>query len=165
MDFFIREIEENDYIKIAKLYKKLRLVWAENMFSFYSKKRKLSKIKSYSQIVDDVIIKKYKTENSKFLVLLVDNKLVWFIYWKLFFPENEIFLWIDYIWWELCHLYIDEEYRWKWFSTKLRDKLFEWFKENNVDIMEIWVNQDNPSYKIYKKWWFESKYCCVNKEL
>lgn len=165
MNYKIREIEEKDYLEVAILYKKLRQISEIYMFEWYSKLMINSWMKSDEQVILDVIIPKYKKENSKFFVLEIKNKIVWFIYWSLFFNDDIISVYNDYkyIWWELNHLFIDENYRWLWYSSKLRDKLFKWFKEQNVSFIEIWVNNTNPSYEIYKKWGFEEKFCYVSK--
>lgn len=165
MKYTIREIQEKDFLQIAILYKKLRKVSENYMFEWYSTLMKNAWMKLDEQVIIDVIKPKYLKENSKFFVLEVDKKIVWFIYWTLFFNDDLISVYNDYkyIWWELNHLFVDEKYRWNWFSTKLKDELFKWFKEQKVSFIEIWVNNSNPSYKIYKKWWFEERFCYVSK--
>lgn len=164
MNYKIREIQERDYLEVAKLYKNLRKIGEEYMFSFYSNYRKNTKMKADIEIANNIIKKKTLKKDTKFLILEINWKINWFIYWSIFYPEDEVYIKNDYVWWELNHIFINEEYRWKWFSIKLRDELFKWFKGKNVEIIEISVNQDNPSYEIYKKWWFESKFCYVSKE-
>ena len=165
MNYKIREILKSDYLEVAVLYKKLKIYWREYMFDFYANYRKGAEMKSDSDVALNVIKKKHLEKNSKFLVLEVDNKVVWFIYGTLFRHEDWVYKINDLILWELKHIFIDEIYRWKWFSIILRDSLFEWFIQNNVKVVEIWVNPDNPVFKIYKKWGFNSKYCFVSKEL
>lgn len=165
MEYNIREIEERDYLQVALLYKKLRQGGGKYMFPFYFKIRESAKIIADEEIVTRVIKPKSILKNSKFYVLEIEEEILWFIYWTLSFSNHDIYEWLDYVWWELSHLFVDNSCRWKWFSTKLRDKLFWYFEQNKVKIIEIWVNQDNPAMEIYKKWWFTSKYCYVSKEV
>lgn len=132
---------------------------------FYTKQSIWKQIKSDEDIANSVIKSKALKKDSRFLVLEIDNKIEWFIYWTLDSADTELYDSLDYIIWELNHIFVSDKFRWKWFSKILRDNLFEWFKEKGVWLIEIWVNQDNPAYNIYKSWWFESKFCYVSKDL
>lgn len=165
MDFVIRDIDEKDFLKIARLFKKLRRVSEKYMFEFYSEYRKWTKMKSDEDVVNDVIKPKVFAKNSKFLVLEIDWFIAGFAYWSLFVPNSEVYVENDYVWWDFKHMFIDEEYRWNWFASKLRDALFSWFESKEVKVVEIGMNPDNPVWDIYKKWWFESKFCSMSRKL
>lgn len=165
MEYIIREIEEKDYLETARLYKKLRVWWSQFMFPFYHKIREGAKLLSDDEVIKQVVKPKVWAKHSKFYVLEVNNSIRWFIYWTLSFSNHDVYEGLNYAWWELNHIYIDDLCRWKWLASKLRNKLFWYFEANNVKIIEIWVNQDNPAMKMYQKWWFESKYYYVTKEV
>lgn len=162
----IRRAKKDECIKIARLYKELRSSSIGYLFPFYMEQRKTKKMRTDEYVAENIIKPKIELEKSRFYVLEFKDTIVWFIYWTLFTSwDTDLYENLDYIWWELNHIFIEKEHRWKWLWSKLRDKLFEYFKSNNVRVIEISVNQDNPSYQIYKKWWFESKYCYVTKEV
>jgi GNAT superfamily N-acetyltransferase len=165
MEYIIREIEEKDYLGTARLYKKLRTGWSKFMFPFYHKVREWAKLLSDDDVIKQVIKPKVWAKHSKFYVLEVNNSIKWFVYWTLSFSNHDVYEGLNYVWWELNHIYVDDSCRWKWFASKLKSKLFWYFEVNNVKVIEIWVNQDNPALKMYQKWWFESKYCYVTKEV
>lgn len=161
MEYIIRKIEEKDFLEVAMLYKKLRLVWREYMYYWYTKRTIWKEMKTDEEIIP-LIAKKMNQKDSLLLVLEVKNKVIGFIYWTIEFSENEVFKDVEYIVWEIKHLFIDEEYRWNGFSSLLRDELYKWFKDNKVWIVEIWVNQDNPVFSIYQKRWYDTKFCYVS---
>lgn len=165
MNYTIREIQEKDYLEVVVLYKKLRIKGSKYMFPFYEKIRRTWKLLSDEKIINQVIIPKAKKENSKFYVLEVENRIWGFVYGVLDSSNHEVYEDLNYVWWELCHIYVDDEFRGNWFAIKLRDQLFWYFSKNNVKVIEIWVNQTNPAIKMYEKWWFKSDFCYLTKEI
>lgn len=71
--------------------------------------------------------------DNKFFFALDNDKIIGFINGTII---DEIGL--------INHAYIKEEYRDKKVFLSLYKKLIAWFKENNIDTLEIEINHDNP---------------------
>jgi len=52
------------------------------------------------------------------------------------------------------NVYIKPDYRGKGVSSKLRDTIYDWFKEKDCKFVELAVLSTNPAHEIYKKWGF-----------
>lgn len=167
MNYKIREIEKKDYLNVARLYKNLRTNGAKYMSPFYYEARKEARLLCDHEVIKRAIIPKVAVEGSRLYVLEIENKVVWFIYGILTYPCYEVYAEVElnYIWGELLHIYIDDDFRGRWFASLLRDKLFSYFKLNNVSVVEIGVNSTNPAIEMYKKWWFKSDFCSVTKQI
>lgn len=101
---------------------------------------------------------KNKLLNNNYLYLwLIDGIVVWFI-WAEVVEQNNLFsknikkILISY-------LYLIEKEVWKWYSTKLKDALFNDIK-SEWKIKKISLNvkiENKTAFNIYKKWWFKEK--------
>jgi GNAT superfamily N-acetyltransferase len=65
--------------------------------------------------------------------------------------------------WELWYIWIDKQFRNKWLSSKIKNIIFNWFKEKNCKFVKLSVLNKNPAKKIYMKWWFETILCDMKK--
>ncbi len=64
----------------------------------------------------------------------------------------------DYIW-------VKPEYRNKKIGSKLKNKLFSWFKRNNCNFIELKVLENNPALSIYQNWGFKAELLTMRKPL
>ncbi len=55
----------------------------------------------------------------------------------------------------LQYLFVLPKYRNKGLSSKLKNKLFDWFKEKGCNFIRLDVASTNPAIKAYEKWGFE----------
>ncbi len=90
-----------------------------------------------------------------FLSLSEDKKCIWFIFWYIketnwLYTEKRVF-------WNISHLFVSKEFRWKWISTKLKSRFIEFMKEKDINELRLKVYDNNKkAQEIYKKWWFNT---------
>ncbi len=56
-------------------------------------------------------------------------------------------------------IYIEEDFRGKWWWKLLIDSMLKWFQDENIHLVQLWVLTSNlEALEIYKKYWFQSYY-------
>jgi len=55
----------------------------------------------------------------------------------------------------LDHIWITNNFRGQGLASKLKNELFEWFKEKDCKYIKLLVLDSNTAKKIYEKWGFE----------
>ena len=118
----------------------------EDMKVFRRKEKSLKLIKK--SIENEI-----KNKNGLFLVVEDKNKLVGFAFGTLHENNHMVFETVKYG--MLNHIWIKDDYRGKGLASKLKDKLFKWFKDNNCKYIRLLVLDINPAKHIYEMWGFE----------
>ena len=94
-----------------------------------------------------------ENKNGLFLVVEDKNKLVGFAFGIINNTNHMVFKVVKYG--LLSHIWIKHESRGQGLSSKLKDKLFNWFEKNNCEYIKLSVLDINPAKHIYESWGFE----------
>lgn len=147
----IRRATEKDFEPYFKLYKE---------FAVYDKKinpryfhRHLAWDKNAKKIIKKNFLRNIRRIVYRVFVAADNGKIIGFV-------EGSIFKRSRYYKLKktgfIEELFITKKYRGKGISSKLRDKLFDWFKSKGVTDFSLNVYYANkPTINIYKKWKFK----------
>jgi ribosomal protein S18 acetylase RimI-like enzyme len=109
-------------------------------------------------------ISNFRKKNSLFLVAEDDNKILGYIFGEIRDDSHPLFNYPKSG--ELNDIAVLKKYRNKSISTKLWNKLLNWFKYNNCEIVTLSVNFYNfKSQQVYKHWGFDPFYYRMIKKL
>lgn len=133
----------------------------------------LNTYKSDKYWIDEDLLNKYPTSEEKklsfinkknkeiqdnpwsYIVLIDDNKVVWYACWKKYLDKNYN---------EFFAIYILPEYHKRWLWKELANKVFSylWF-EKDIIVNVIWYNDNAISF--YEKLWFQKNKNLENFEI
>ena len=103
--------------------------------------------------------------DNDFLILILEDKgnKIWIISWDNWRKPN---LWHYKRFSNLNFLYIEDEFRKKWYAEELCNKFFIWAKKKWSDrvLLNVLDNNKNAN-KLYKKLWFEINTISLWKDL
>lgn len=98
-----------------------------------------------------------------YLIVEVEEKAVWFISWYIRWKNN---------WWTykkiayIDHIFVGENFRWKWIWKKLFEEFEKWSKQKDADLLTIEVLPENiDAIEMYKKLWFSDHLLHFKKEI
>lgn len=130
----IRKINKKDLNQCANILKKE-----------YSKE-------PYNEIFVDnnefnYIESKYKCNKNTSFVIEEDNKILWFCFVSFSF-------WVDWPQWIIEEIVIDSNYQWKWIWKKIYLYIENYFKEQWVKSLMLWVKNNAGACHFHEKNWF-----------
>ena len=98
-------------------------------------------------------------KDMKILIAEENKKVVWSIIWEIksLFKSDK---------WYIVDLFIASEYRSKWYGQLLVQEMLCWFKEYNIEYVNLWVLSNNSkALEFYKKLWFEEFLVKMTKKI
>ncbi len=137
----------DDLIKLLVLFKRDLTNYVPDDLKVFRKKEK-----PISLIRESV---KEELENKKGLFLVIEEKkeLIGFGYGTINEYVHMLFEPVRHG--MLNHIWIKENFRGKGFSSMLKDRLFDWFVDNDCKYVKLLVLDINPAKEIYENWGFE----------
>jgi ribosomal protein S18 acetylase RimI-like enzyme len=148
----IRKAELSDSKELVEKFISFKKEFDLVVTKFFQNKR--SELKPFEEI-EEYIQKNISDPNRLFLVAIEADKIIGFACGSVETDERPIFP--NLLMGKLRTIWVSQEHRGKGVASQLRDKLFAFFKEKNVDYIEIITMCGNKnSNSMYKKWGFEN---------
>lgn len=94
--------------------------------------------------------REFSQENSRFLIAIIDEKIVGYIRGTIREDEDSFFKMIKKA--TLNAIAVHKDYQGKKIASKLNDALENWFKEQGCAQVQLSVLEHNPAIAIYEKW-------------
>lgn len=152
-------------------FRKATLNDLDKIIEFYLKTAKfeqtVSKVIGLWWILDENfkawLAKEVLLSDFLYLFAIENNEIIWFICGYLKDKNN---------WWTynqiayIDHIFVEENFRWKWIWKKLIREFESWAKEKLADLVTIEVLPENENaIKLYKNLWFSDHLLHFKKEL